>query len=552
MVITANDILDAGLLANGKMPDVYWEMGLTGSEMRIMHYIYSNCIRLYMTIDVYPKGTDGSPRFWRDKESMADDCGVSYPTFRKSVRHLAELGLTTSMEDEESFDAYCVGISSAFLATENYFRSHSSLYKNYKTFLSVLYDNSTVVLITKELYSSVLLRNTEGSRQHESYGNHPSAIEVPMENSSTAYGNGYVSPQVNVEINPQETKQQDASPQLNVENTPETTPQETTHQETSSQETPTGVDIDYETTPQETISQETTPNVSPNGETTPQVIIPQASTAHETTHRVTRVPIIPERKPILRFPVSAVVKSAKAQLKMLESVKTPYDRHVLDMVGYYEYKCRQAISSTGFRALGRDFRHHKNWKQFTRVYDMCTENGWDYRIYIDSQFDRLQWFHRPQKYPYPNQMSSEAAQRYYSRYLEDYAEKNSVDGTARPKATPQVSVSQQVADAVLVDVESISKYISVASRRRSNRGLDATQVKILYLSEHWMGLSPYYLASIPWFVPYLSQFGDEPAIASLRDTVSSIQGNRSLMSTVDTVVGRLEGQMGIPKTPDVS
>ena len=54
MGISVNNILDAGLITNGKFPDIYWELELTGSELKILRYIFNNCLRLYKDLKYFP------------------------------------------------------------------------------------------------------------------------------------------------------------------------------------------------------------------------------------------------------------------------------------------------------------------------------------------------------------------------------------------------------------------------------------------------------------------------------------------------------------------
>ena len=113
-----NTLLNIGILMKGKLPDIYWDMNLSSVELRIVNYVYTNILRLYTSFATYPRGKDDTPRFWRSKERMATECHVSLTSFREGVRHLAELGLVTSMEPEYPEDnaKYCIGLSTNFMA----------------------------------------------------------------------------------------------------------------------------------------------------------------------------------------------------------------------------------------------------------------------------------------------------------------------------------------------------------------------------------------------------------------------------------------------------
>lgn len=452
MSISVNNLLDAGLLVHGKLPDIYWDMDLSGSEIKVLRYVYNHCIRLYKNLKYFPKGNDGSPRFWRGKERMADDCSLSYPTFRKCVRHLFEMGLVTSMDGEdEPEELYCIGLSTDFLEktmqnkTVKSFRLH-----NLKDLILLVYDSNTIEILNINLQKL------------------PSITNV---------------------IEPVNTQDIGLSSDL-----------------------------------------------SENSQT------------KQSTGKVKRVPIKVGREPIMLLPESVRLQNAQKKLALLRNVRTPYEREILKIAEYYEYKCRQAIHSTGFKALGKDFRNHKNWKFLERIYNLCSEKGWDYKIYIDAQFDRVKYWTRPQKYPYLNQFNSEGAIKYYLNYVKDIQEKTIITGDAKVKSEKVKSVNQQIIDDVIKDCEGITEYIEKAKKRRNNKDLTPEQLKVLYLSDHWMGLSISYLASIPWFLTYLNQFPDETFVVALKEDIQTVQKSRRLFETTIDIVSKVEKQMGIPET----
>lgn len=456
MSISVNSILDAGLLVHGKLPDIYWELSLTGSEMKILRYVYNNCLRLYKNLKFFPRGKDGSPRFWRGKERMADDCGLSYTGFRNNVRHLFELGLVTSMEGETEEELYCIGLSSNFL--DSYTASNQTV-KNLrlhslKDLISLIYDNTTLEILEniKNLDKFPLITNV--IKLTESQG-----IESSSETMKTSV---------------------DKQSQKKI--------------------------------------------------------------------KITRKPIIVGRTPIMILPESVRLQSAQQKLKLLQNVRTPYEKKILEIADYYEFKCRQAIHSTGFKCLGKDFRHHKNWVFLERIYKLCEENNWDYKIYMDAQFDRVKYWQHKQPYPYLNQFNSQNAIKYYENYVKDYKEKHSITGDIKVKSEKVKSVNQQIIDDVIKDCEGISEYIEKARKRRNNRGLSDQQLKMLYLSDHWISLSVSYLASIPWFLAYLEQFPEETFLVDLKQEIQAIRHNKKLFNLTSDIVSKVESQMDIPAT----
>ena len=490
-IIPVNMILDAGIVTQGKMPDIYWDLDLNGSEIKILRYIYNNCLRLYATLRCCPKGKDGSPRFWRGKERMADDCGVSYPTFRNSVRHLSSMGLVTSMDiTEDDTSLYCVGLSNGFvngfikaLSTEKDFRSDSL-----NNLISLIYDNLTYNILNNQinldklpLYSLREYKLCETQSLCNSLDE-----EVLDENSSVQNSESLEEP---VE-NPSNSK--------------------------------------------------------------PLIKRQPIQGIKRQPIKIVRISVV--RKAIIssEVPEKLRLQTMQEKLKLLQHVRTPLENHVLEVIEYYEYKCRQAIHSTGFRAIGKDFRNHKNWKFFVQTYKLCEEHHWDFHVYIDAQFDRVKYWQRRQMYPYANQLFSDGAQKYYHSYVKDYKEKNSVTGDIKVKSSQVKSVSQQIIDEVIRDCERMQNWMFSAQKRRSNAGLNAEQLKILYLSDHWAGLSVSYLANIPWFLQYLEQFPSENLVEELKQEIRSIQSSKKLMKTIGQIVSSVELQMGLPKTLSAS
>lgn len=452
MTITVNNILDAGLVTFGKLPDLYWSIDeLNGSDMKVLRYVYNNCIRLYKELKWFPKGNDGSPRFWRGKEKMAEDCGLSYVTFRKTVRHLADLGIVTSMDGEDDDDnVHCIGLSAEYvntIVTDRNYRLHLLV-----DLIGLLYDDITVDIIdtvNTHPYTSLLRNELAEHKEFE---------KVSYDDESE------------FQSNPQDK-------QVNK-----------------------------------------------------------------------RTPITLERKSILTIPEIIKTQTYQQKLKLLKNVRTPHEKKIYEMAEYYEFKCRKALHSTGFRSLGKDPKNNKNWGYYERILKLCEEQGWNYKLYIDSQFDRCHYWQRKQLYPYLNQMFSENATKYFVKYLKDYKESNSITGDVKAKAEKVKSTKQIIIDQVIKDCESVSLYIEQASKRKVNKDFSPEQLKILYISDHWMGLSAYYLADIPWFVSYLNSFPEEAVITTLKNDILAIQKSKSLMKTTDSIVEAVESQMGVPKT----
>lgn len=482
MTVSVNDILVCASLTGGKFPDLFWEFDLSGCELRVLNYVFSNCYRIYTQLKWFPKGKDGSPRYWRNKEKMAEECGVSTVSFRNAIRKLHKAGLTTQMDvDTGDNDMDCVGLSSEFLSlltTENFFRS------SYISFISnvceVLYNQSTCkyisTLVDNNYFYFVKITGTASKsleNQFSTSGKTTEAIEVPETLES-------------------------------VKNSPENS-----H---------------------------------------------DATMVEHKKFQGKRKHIKVERKPIYHcLPELVRQQTMKNKLNMLKSVKTPHERKIFDMSDYYNYRCRLAINATGFVSLPKNNTktREQHWKWFECILKVCEEHDWDYKIYIDAQFDRSKLFGRGQKYPYLNQMYSQKAQEYYEKYIKDYKESNSVDGDIEVKSDEVKSTYDIIFDNINSDCESMKSSLDRESRRRVNRNLTTEQLKILYISEHWMNMSSYYLACVPWFNTYLNQFPDEPVVSNLKDEIKRIQKSNSMMVNINKMIGDAEDSMGLPRVMEL-
>lgn len=283
-----------------------------------------------------------------------------------------------------------------------------------------------------------------------------------------------------------------------------------------------------------------------------------------------RIPILVQRLAIIVQRMSIVIQRLSIKVKrcpiidrearkkrMMEKVKQVRDQinaisakeqDILDIAHYYDYKCRKATGKMGWRSLGKNFREHQNWRHFTKVYKLCTENDWDFKVYLDSQFDRVRyWQHTHNGYPFPNQMYSTNAIKCYYNYIKDYQERFSVTGDAKVKTETAKAFRDEVIETVIKDCDHFTEFFKTAPRQRRYKGLTPEQMKFMYVVDHIASLSRYYWASLPWAVSYLKRF-TTPWVVELTEAVKKIQSSKSMVDTITYIVQEVENQLGIPHT----
>lgn len=537
-----NEILDAGILAGNQLPDIFWKLDITGKELQVLRYVWSHIVRLHKTVRTAPRGRDGSPRYWKDKEKMAADCKMACQTFRYAVRSLYKQGLTTSMDGIDDLEkvltiddmTHCIGLNPKFFVRLKIpFRpdlnrkSREYMLHLINDICPFLYDKNTVQLIRdnvmklleledkvmKELLSKKNVSSSDFSR------NHQEKSEDTKDNLAEVVDKGE-------RLKP------------NLEDAPK-------------------IQIGYvQYYDDGTIEPWYAFTECPEG--CREVVLEDGATividkyANRTPIKVTRTPFFVHR--VANNDLSRKERSERMMKKILQErdrlfVLTAKEQKIMDVVHYYEYKCRVVTGNSGWRSLGRNFRKHRNWQHFIRIFDLCQENDWDYKVYIDSQFDRARyWTHKDCKgYPYPNQFFSEKAIRYFHKYQEDYRQRYSVTGTAKVKVSKAMPYQDEVIDAVIKDCDHFIDFFKVAPKQRKYRGLTAEQMKFGYIIDHVASLSQYYWASLPWAVSYLKRF-TTPWVQELTATVERIQSSKSMMKTINLVVKEVENQLGIPHT----
>lgn len=254
---------------------------------------------------------------------------------------------------------------------------------------------------------------------------------------------------------------------------------------------------------------------------------------------------------ILRTPIQVSLSQRmleKVQKKREElGIPTKEEKKILEIAEYYNYKCRKVVGVSGWRCVGKNFREHRNWKLLTRIYNLCNENHWDYKIYLDAQFYRVRNWKRNVKYPYLTHCVSDTAIYAYHSYVKEYKEKYSVTGNAVVKSEIPKSCRDEIIELVIKDCDRFVTLQKTAQKQRKYKGLTQQQIKFMYIVDNISAFSQYYWASLPWAVSYLQRF-DSQWIKDLVSAVQNLQKSKSMMRLINLVVSEVELQLGIVPT----
>ena len=227
---------------------------------------------------------------------------------------------------------------------------------------------------------------------------------------------------------------------------------------------------------------------------------------------------------------------------------TPKEQEIFEIAKYYNYKCRKTMVTAGWKCLGKGkkFREHRNWIHLTRIHEVCKENKWDYRIYLDAQFDRAKyWNHKDSKgYPYLNQCYSEGAKEYYKYYVKDYQERYSPTGDAKVKTSIPKSYVDEIAESIVKDCDRFLDWKKRYKRCPAFKECSDAEMKMFWIT-HNFSISQYYWASLEWGLRYLKSFTDSN-ILKIAEEVEKLQKSKAIMSVIYTVVKEVEKALNIP------
>lgn len=191
------------------------------------------------------------------------------------------------------------------------------------------------------------------------------------------------------------------------------------------------------------------------------------------------------------------VKRVPITIKRTAVIFTRGTRHmaVIRVSRYYEFLARKADNLSTYYALSSHSpQNHPNWRHFQKVWELCIVNGWDYRLYLESQFERATYWTHSTK-PQPNQLYSENAQKYYVEYIKDMEEKfDNGSRLYKHKHKKSKKLEDEMIDCIIDDCQKLQKFLSKFKSIEQQ-----LEEKSLFILENWSDLSPYYLSTIPWF-----------------------------------------------------
>ena len=242
-----------------------------------------------------------------------------------------------------------------------------------------------------------------------------------------------------------------------------------------------------------------------------------------------------------------------------------------EFVPYYENLICEHCGIIEYSLLNnkRFPKRSKNWTALYKVFTLCKEKGWDYKIYLESQFKSYKNWGADSKatvkYPAPNMLYSERAIVAYESYIYDNqtsyqnegydikAQSNNV-GDYKQQVTKRIEKSIR---AVLRDMKSwTSKYCTLFDNVDTEKYDLVSVMKTKSIFDRWDDPDIpciEYLSQVPDILDLVnSKRGISNGIDSKILDLESLLGNSVKMEIVSEVVKSLEKKHKMPDFVSVS
>lgn len=237
---------------------------------------------------------------------------------------------------------------------------------------------------------------------------------------------------------------------------------------------------------------------------------------------------------------------------------TEDERECIDeFVPYYENLICSITGRVEYTLLDniRNKKMSKLWKPIWKTFSLCKEKGFDWKIYLDAQFDSFKnWNQSNLRFPMPNMLYSERALVAYDNYIYHNETAYRNEGWSKTlKAKDTGKYADEIKKKLETDVSQIKVKIQYNYMKRNNnifKSIDRNlpDIDSLYWSkaiqDMWAELSVEFLAMVPNSRADLSTMrGRFESWDAKLDCFDEVTGNRAKMEAITDVWNELD----IPK-----
>lgn len=197
----------------------------------------------------------------------------------------------------------------------------------------------------------------------------------------------------------------------------------------------------------------------------------------------------------------------------------------------------------------------KRWVSVFKCYKFCLDNGYDWKIYLDAQFDSFKNWEKIGNIPYPmpNMLYSERAVKAYENYLYHNETAYQNEGWETSLSAKETGNFREETQKTLgTDLETIQNYIKYSLKKSFNKtfkSVDKTRSDLenLYYSKavqmQWESLSAECWVVVPQMKEFLQKmYGNYASIDAKIDLYNEILDNSKKVEVIQTIWSEL----GVP------
>lgn len=260
----------------------------------------------------------------------------------------------------------------------------------------------------------------------------------------------------------------------------------------------------------------------------------------------------------------AVIDKKLERFKDTKSYKFTADEFdcLNNFVPYYENLVCKATDAISYSVLSNAHykKRSRNWKPLWKTYLLCKNNGWDYRIYLEAQFESVANWTTKVRYPVPNTLYSERAIAAYKAYLYRNEESYKSEGYDIRAISKNVGTYEEECEKKIKEsAELIKKDMEYYMKNMPDlfSSLPESKAKIAYKSkvilDRWQDLSDEYLSSLPDFLIYIGDKSEYLVGIQLRLTnIETLQNTMVKVRLIMSIAKKVEKYVGIPTKTDFS
>jgi hypothetical protein len=242
-----------------------------------------------------------------------------------------------------------------------------------------------------------------------------------------------------------------------------------------------------------------------------------------------------------------------------------------DFIPYYENLICDKIGVIEYSLLNNRMfpKRSRNWTALFKIYTLCIEKGWDYKLYLESQFDSFHnWSDATKsslRYPAPNMLYSDRAVIAYENYIYDKETSYRNEGYAAKAKNKDIGdykeeVKKRVDTTINVILQNMkqwtSQYCTVFDRVDENKYniLEVMSTYSVYCSaEQPINPCIEYMVFVPGIQEFMEESrGISQTIDKKIDNLIELMNNKQKMKIVTSIVHELNSYYGMPGFVDIN